>query len=95
MFVCVNAFYLRKSGKTPCVLVLTCAVAVATKWLISHHCLLRSENLFLAIKIHVVFWMDWIFMFGKMFQQGGCQQVYTCFDIGATAFMVEVLSGVF
>ena len=73
MFVCVNAFYLRgNQGEIPCVLVLPCAVAVATKWLISHHCLLRSENLFLAIKIHVVFWMDLIFMFGKIFQQGDC-----------------------
>ena len=50
----------------------SCAVSVATEWLISHQCLLRFENLFLAIKIHVVFRIDWVFMFGKMFQQGGC-----------------------
>ena len=65
----LTRFTCGNRGKISCVLVLTCAVAVATKWLISHHCLLGSENLFLAIKIHVVFWMDW---FGKMFQQEGC-----------------------
>ena len=68
----LTRFTCGNRGGTPCVLVLTCAVAVATEWLISHHCLLSFENLFLAIKIHVVFWMDWIFMLGKMFQQGGC-----------------------
>ena len=34
-------------------------------------------------------------MFGKMFQQGGCLQVYNCFDLGATVFLVEVSFGVF
>ena len=39
-------------------------MAVVTEWLISHHCSLRFENLFLAIEIHVVFWKGRIFMFG-------------------------------
>ena len=34
-------------------------------------------------------------MFGKMFQQGGSKQVYICFDLGSTVFLVEILSGVF
>ena len=34
-------------------------VAVATEWLITHHCLLSILDGF-------------DFMFGKMFQQGGC-----------------------
>ena len=58
MFV-LTRFTCGNRGKIPCVLVLTCTVAVATEWLISHHCLLRSENLFLAIKIHVPYF-GWI-----------------------------------
>ena len=45
-------------------------VAVATEWLITHHCLLRFENLFLAIKIYVVFWMDWILCLGRCSSRG-------------------------
>ena len=56
--------------KIPCVLVLTCAVAVATEWLISHHCLLRPEDLFLASEMHVVFWMDWISCLGRCSSRG-------------------------
>ena len=56
----LTRFTCGNRGETSCVLVLTCAVAVATEWLIMHHCLLRSEKLFLAIKILVVLWMDWI-----------------------------------
>ena len=52
----LTRFTCGNRGEIPCVLILTCAVAVVTEWLISHHCLwLRSEDLFLAIKIHVVF----------------------------------------
>ena len=69
MFV-LTRFTCGNRGKIPCVLVLTCAVAVATEWLISHHCLLRSENSFLAIKIHVVFWMDWILCLGRRSSRG-------------------------
>ena len=57
-------------------------VAVAMEWLITHHCLMS-----------ILDGLD--FMFGKMFQQGVCLQVYICFDIEATVFLVEVLSGVF
>ena len=47
-------------------------VAAATEWLIAHHCLLRSENLFLATKIHVpvVFWMDWILCLERCSSRG-------------------------
>ena len=41
-----------------------------TKWLISHHCLLRSKNLFLAIKIHEVFWINWILCLGRCSSRG-------------------------
>ena len=67
----------------------------ATEWLISHHCLLRSENLFLAIKIHVVFWMDWILCLGRCSSGGAVNRFILVFDIGATVFIMEVLSGVF
>ena len=66
----LTRFTCGNRGEVPCVLVLTCAVAVPTKWLISHHCWLRSENLFLAIKIHVVFWMDWILCLGRCSSRG-------------------------
>ena len=37
----------------------------------THHCLLRSENLFFAIKIYVVVsWMDWILSLGRCFSRG-------------------------
>ena len=45
-------------------------VAVATEWLITHHCLLRFENVFLAIKIYVAFWIDWISCLGRCSSRG-------------------------
>ena len=74
MFVCVNAFYLRKSGENSMRpgLNLRCSSCNRMAGIAS---LLRFEIIFLAIKIHVVFGMEWTFMFRKMFQmfqQGGC-----------------------
>ena len=67
----LTRFTCGNRGDIPCVLVLTCAVAVATEWLIPHHCLLlRSEKLFLAIKIHVLFWMDRILCLGRCSSRG-------------------------
>ena len=81
MFV-LTRFTCGNRGKIPCVLVLTCAVAVATEWLISHHCLLRSENLFLAIKIHVVFWMDWILCLERCSSRGAVNRSKIKFKMG-------------
>ena len=40
----------------------------------THHCLLRFENLFLAIKIYVVFWMDWILGLGRCSSRGAANR---------------------
>ena len=61
MFVCVNAFYLQKSSEN-CMfpgLNLRCGSynGIIMADIAS---LLRSDDSFLAIKIHVVIWMDWL-----------------------------------
>ena len=47
-------------------------------------------------RLNLVPYFGWIgFYVWEDVPAGGCQQVYVCFDIGATVFLVEVLSGVF